>query len=104
MNHRTIANSGDVRIDGIKLLELDGCPCLEIRGLLFHSALAVETVEVHSKQKVQQVLISMTAARAGLSGAFKVDVPVPGNVDQVVLGHDTTPLWIRTRDTMELPQ
>lgn len=95
MSHPTVANPDDVRIFGIDRIEIDGMPNLRIRGLLFHSALAVDAIEVRTEGHAMRLLITMTPARTGLSGAFEANVPIPANVQQVLFGASDAAIWQR---------
>lgn len=93
MSHTAIATTDDVRFLGIDRVEVDGHPHLRIRGLVFHSALAVESIEVRPEPDAQRLLVTMTPARDGLSGAFEADVPLPANVHRVLFGQSDTAIW-----------
>ncbi len=95
MSQTTVANPDDVRILGLDSVEIDGIPNLRIRGLVFHSALAVGAIEVRAEGQAQRLLITMTPARTGLSGAFEANVPIPANVHHVLFGAYDAAIWQR---------
>lgn len=70
-------------------------PQLHVVGLSFHSALAVKHVEVVPDGSGLNLLVELTAARAGQSGRFEVWVPLPSPDTPVTFGQDKQPIWPR---------
>lgn len=66
------------------------------KGLLFHSAMVVDRVEVLPAEDAMRLVVTMALTRPGASGAFEVDVPLSGEIKSVVFGADRTPVWRRT--------
>ncbi|MES2264560.1 MAG: hypothetical protein V4724_39180 [Pseudomonadota bacterium] len=90
-----IAEAKDVKFFAIEEVNIEGSTSLHIKGLVFHSAISVENVQVQKNQDSAAVLVAMTQAMPGLSGAFEVSVPLAGNIKTVLFGNASTPIWRR---------
>ena len=66
---------------------------LHLRGLVFHSALAVKGIEIAAEPDGQWVRVGLTPASKGLSGAFEVDVPLLESKKNVKFGPLKTKIW-----------
>ena len=93
MNHPTVVEAKDVRFFEIKEVNSKGAHTLRLKGLVFHSALAVETVEVSQAGGAVRVMVKLTPAKKGLSGTFEVDVPLPQQDSRVLFGPSEVQLW-----------
>jgi hypothetical protein len=80
-----------------KLVELpDRKPIkLQISGLAFHSALAVEKITTDIEGRSLIVDVYLCLARPGLSGSFDYDFYVPDSVHEVRFGAEKTVIWTR---------
>lgn len=81
----------------IKIRETKTSPTisLEISGLAFHSALAVEKIEVVAEDSTETVLIHLVLVRKGLGGSFDYEFSVPNNINEVRFGPDKHLIWKR---------
>jgi hypothetical protein len=68
---------------------------VEISGLAFHSALAVERVETSLEGETMVVRVVLGPARKGLSGRFSYAAQVPATVTRVVFGKKGAEIWRR---------
>ncbi len=80
-----------------KLKETNGHPpySLELSGLAFHSALAVEKIDTDVNQPVLTVYVHLVPAKKGLSGSFEYKFIVPQDVSEVRFGNDQHKIWVR---------
>lgn len=97
MNHPTHVEARDVRFFEIKEMQSGGARILKLKGLVFHSALAVETIEVSEAGDGVRVMVKLTPAKKGLSGAFEVDVPLPNENSRVLFGPSEVQIWPAAR-------
>lgn len=74
-------------------MDAHGGARVAVSGLAFHSALAVDRVTTPREGRAIVVLVHLVPARAGISGRFTVDVPVPPDVDEVLFGNERQLLW-----------
>jgi len=91
-----IAEVQDVRFHSLDEIKRGGAAFCRIKGLLFHSAMVVDRVEVLPAENAMWLIVAMGLTRPGASGAFEVDVPLSGDIKSVVFGTDHTPIWRRT--------
>jgi hypothetical protein len=66
---------------------------LEISGLAFHSALAVEKMENERRGEILYVRLVLVPARKGISGRFSYKIPIPDGVTKVVFGNNQHKVW-----------
>ncbi|MES2347166.1 MAG: hypothetical protein V4641_06295 [Pseudomonadota bacterium] len=93
MKEEKIAEVQDVRLLSLGQIEKDGSAFCSIKGLLFHSAMVVERVDLHRAESVMQVRVVMALTRPGQSGAFDIDIPLSGGIKSIVFGDAHTPIW-----------
>lgn len=95
MDHIRFAESADVHFHHIDEVSLDGNGLLRIKGLIMHSSVVADHVDLHHEQHAVHILVSMAMARPGKSGLFELYVPLPARIGQVTFGQKRTPLWER---------
>ena len=83
----------DVQNFSISEHPIDGGREIEISGLAFHSALAVEKMTTEVRGDLLIVRVILVPAREGLSGRFKFNVSVPPGVKMVVFGDQMKEVW-----------
>lgn len=93
MAYPEFVDAKDVRFFEITEVTKGDRNYLHLRGLVFHSALAVKGVEITAEPDGQWVLISLTPTTKGLSGAFEVDVPLLESKKVVKFGPLKTKIW-----------
>ncbi len=93
MSYPTIVEAKDVRFFEIKEYQTTGGRSVKLKGLVFHSALAVSGVDVIPTENTVQVLVRLTPARKGLSGSFQVDVPLPMPNSRILFGPANVQIW-----------
>lgn len=91
-----IAEVQDVRFHSLDEIKKGGVAFCRIKGLLFHSAMVVDRVEVLPAENAMRLIVTMALTRPGASGAFEIDVPLSGEIKSIVFGADRTPVWRRT--------
>ena len=67
-------------------------PAVAIKGLVFHSSLAVERIDQVRVAEEIVLEVWLTPARAGLSGSFEVTVPTQG-VKRILFGPGREQIW-----------
>jgi hypothetical protein len=95
MGKGRIAELQDVRFYSLDEIEDDGNAFCHIKGMLFHSGMVVEHVEMQSMNDAMLVTVSMVPTRSGLSGAFDIEVPLSSITKSVIFGASRTPVWTR---------
>lgn len=103
MSTQQIAEVQDVKFLAFEEREVDGKAMLCIRGLVFHSAIAVESIRVQRAGDIAHVLVTLTEARPDLSGGFKASVDLSGGVRTVLFGNIRTPIWRQKLINVTLP-
>jgi hypothetical protein len=68
---------------------------LQISGLAFHSAFAVEEITTERQGHDMVIEVHLVRARDGLTGSFNHTVPVPADVNRVLFGKDRKEIWRR---------
>ena len=68
---------------------------LQISGLAFHSALAVDKMTTERQGQDLIVELHLVRSRKGLSGSFNYTVAVPADVARVLFGKDRKEIWKR---------
>lgn len=92
MNYPEFVDAKDVRFFEIRKVKLGDTHVLRVKGLVFHSALAVDTVEITNRGSNINIMVKLTPARKGLSGMFQIDVPVQDN-SHVLFGPSNVQVW-----------
>lgn len=82
----------DVIFDEIAEITMIGRPILRLRGLVFHSSMAVDAVSIEHRGNSAHVHVTLVPTGKGRSGNFAVDVPLDG-VSRVLFGPAATQLW-----------
>jgi len=93
MSYPTIVEAKDVRFFEIKEYQAIGGRSVKLKGLVFHSALAVSGIDVIPAGDTVQVLVRLTPAKKGLSGSFQVDVPLPSPNSRILFGPSNVQIW-----------
>lgn len=88
-----IAEAKDVYFSPSEIQLRNGKPELKIRGLIFHSAIVAEDLQVVQEGSAARILIEMALTRPGKSGRFEVTVPLSDNVKRVIFGTAGNELW-----------
>lgn len=91
MSYPRIAETSDVRFQPLEI----GHAQLTLRGLLFHSAIVVENVQIIDEAGAARILIEMAPARSGKSGSFTISVPLSENTQCVTFGQAKAEIWAR---------
>ena len=69
---------------------------LQISGLAFHSALAVEKMTTKKEGNNLIVELHLVRAQKGLSGSFSYKIPVPEDATSVLFGKARKEIWRRS--------
>lgn len=93
MSYPDFVEAKDVRFFEVKAIRDEESLHLHIAGLVFHSALAVERVEIRNDGPNAWVMVKLTPAAKGLSGKFKVDVPMRLPEETVLFGPTKVKIW-----------
>jgi hypothetical protein len=85
----------DVQFFKVVELPSQKTTAIEISGLAFHSALAVEKITTDIKGKSLMVEVYLCPARPGLSGSFDYELSIPDSVNEVRFGGEKFVVWRR---------
>jgi hypothetical protein len=83
-------------VQNFHVVESPDKSALEVSGLAFHSALAVEGMTTERRGDDLTVELRLVLARKGLSGSFSYAVGVPVGVNRVLFGRDRKEIWRRS--------
>ena len=93
MNYPKVVEAKDVRFFEIKEVKIGGTRVLKLKGLVFHSALAVEGIDVTPVGNDERVMIRLTPTKKGLSGSFEIEVPLKSQNSHVLFGSSEEQIW-----------
>jgi hypothetical protein len=74
---------------------------LELSGLCFHSALAVDGITLKTNDPDLVVMVRVALAHGQMSGSFDYNLVVPNQVDRVLFGRKENVVW--TRQSVSIP-
>ena len=88
-----IVQAKDVKFTEISELRTpEETPVLKVRGLVFHSSLAVDHIDEKKEGDSIQIDVYLTPARKGLSGSFSISIPLDG-AQRVLFGPTHSQIW-----------
>lgn len=93
MTHPQFVAAKDVKFFEIREISKGDGRIIYLKGLVFHSSLAVKSVEVKSEGGHPWVLVSLTPAAAGLSGRFEIEVQIQGIAPRILFGPEKHIIW-----------
>jgi hypothetical protein len=93
MNYPKVVEAKDVRFFEIKEVNVAGTRALKLKGLVFHSALAVEGIDITQEGNDMRVTVKLTPAKKGLSGSFEVEIPLKSQDSRVLFGTSDEQIW-----------
>ena len=94
MSHPEYVDAKDVRFLALEPISMaDGSQHLRLKGLIFHSALAVQDVEIRTDGPNYWVMIKLTPTAKGLKGSFDFNVPLETTNRAVVFGPSKFQIW-----------
>lgn len=104
MDHIRFAESADVHFHNIAEVNLNATRLLWLKGLIMHSSVVADHVDLHHEQHAVHILVSMAmAVRPGKSGLFELYIPIPERISQVTFGRQRTVLWEREQSNQGEP-
>lgn len=103
MNHRGIAEYADIAFQNIEEVSTGENRLLRIKGLIMHSSIVAEHVDLHHEQHAVHILVSMALTRPGKSGLFELYIPIPDRISLVTFGKEEKVLWKRHLDDQSEP-
>lgn len=92
MSYPNQVEAKDVKFTQIELDQANGS-ILQLRGFIFHSALAVDQVSIADRDGARLVSISLVPVRSGRDGNFAIAVPLDNPGQKVLFGSSATPIW-----------
>lgn len=93
MNYPKIVEAKDVRFFELKEINVAGARKLKLKGLVFHSALAVDSIDIIPEGDVARVMVKLTPAKKGLSGSFEAEVALTSQDSRVLFGPSEQQIW-----------
>lgn len=88
-----IVEAKDVRFFEITEIPTSEGPAVKIRGLVFHSSLAVDHLDARRSGEDVVLEVFLTPARQGLSGSFSTNVPLSSGVKRILFGPSAAQIW-----------
>lgn len=68
---------------------------IEVSGLLFHSSMAIESIENIEQGEVIHLLVKSSPVKEGRTGNLKYVVPITENTNMITIGKEKDVLWKR---------
>ena len=87
-----IVEAKDVKFFEIVQISTPEGPAVRIRGLVFHSSLAVQRIEQKQIDGHVVLNVHLTPTRKGLKGSFEVDVLLRG-AESILFGPAQERIW-----------
>ncbi|MYN08898.1 hypothetical protein [Pseudoduganella aquatica] len=104
MSHIRFAESADVHFHNIAEVNLNGTRLLWIKGLIMHSSVVADHIDLHHEKHAVHILVSMAlAVRPGKSGLFELYIPIPDQISQVTFGKERAVLWASEQNNQDQP-
>lgn len=97
MPYPEFVEAADVKFLEIVELAVDGQKTLLVKGLIFHSALAVKDIETKREGQTTLVLVRLSPTKKGLSGAFEFKIPIDASHPVVLFGPARSQIWPSAR-------
>jgi hypothetical protein len=88
-----IVEAKDVRFSEIGVVETPDGRALRLRGLVFHSSLAVKDIKSSYAGDTAVIEVELAPVRKGMSGNFSIDLPLRSGVERVLFGHNQVQIW-----------
>lgn len=85
----------DVHFHNIEEVRLGNQSLLWIKGLIMHSAMVADHIELQHEQQQIHVQVTMALTQENKSGLFELYLPIPERIIQVTFGQERTILWTR---------
>lgn len=95
MNHIEFAECADVAFHNIDEVQVAENHLLHVKGLIFHSSIVADHVDLYPEQHAVHILVSMALTRPGKSGLFDLYIPIPDRITAVTFGTEKKTLWKR---------
>lgn len=89
----SVAEVKDVKFSSIAETSGPAGRMLRLEGLVFHSALAVRSIDQLRRGEAVVVEVKLTSALRGRSGSFAAEVALSPEVREVLFGRERTPIW-----------
>lgn len=83
----------DVQFFEKETIEKNSLKFVRISGLVFHSSMAVKSVDLKFKEDTAIIQVEIIPAKHGLSGRFSIDVPLSTGVNKILFGSTLDPIW-----------
>lgn len=88
-----IVEAKDVKFFEIAEVKTAAGPAVRIKGLVFHSSLAVQRIDQRKVGGDLILEVVLTPAKQGLSGSFTVEVPLSAGIERIVFGPSAVQVW-----------
>ena len=88
-----IVEAQDVKFFEIGEITTPSGRAVRIDGLVFHSSFAVDHIEQNKIDGDLVMDVFLTPAKAGISGRFKIEVPLADNVKRILFGPEKIQIW-----------
>jgi hypothetical protein len=88
-----IVEAKDVKFFEIKDALAPSGRVVKIKGLVFHSSLAVDHVDIQRSGENVTISVILTPARTGLSGSFTLEVPLAKDEKRILFGPSKVQIW-----------
>jgi hypothetical protein len=88
-----IVEAKDVKFYEITEIRKDSKTVVRIDGLVFHSSLAVQRIEIQKRDEAAVIYVFLVPAKKGLSGSFTTEVPIQGDVQRILFGKSEVQIW-----------
>lgn len=88
----------DVHFHNIEEIQTEKCRLLWIKGLIMHSAMVADHINLDPEQSNVNIQVAMALTRENKSGLFELYIPIPDRIAAITFGKAKTILWSRATE------
>jgi len=104
MFRKYIAEFPDVHFHNIEEIQAGKCHLLWIKGLIMHSAMVADHIELDPEQHNVNIQVAMALSQENKSGLFELYIPIPDRIAAVTFGKEKKILWRRATESQVASQ
>ncbi|WP_373991712.1 hypothetical protein [Duganella sp. BuS-21] len=95
MDNIDFADHTDIAFRNIEETRAGENRLLRVKGLIFHSSVVAEYIELHHEVDSVNILVWMAPTRPNKSGLFDLYIPITERTKQITFGVNKKLLWQR---------
>lgn len=98
MFRKYTAEFSDVHFHNIEEIQAGSCRLLWVKGLIMHSAMVADHIDLHPEQHCVNIQVAMALTQENKSGLFELCIPIPDRIAKITFGREHSVLWARTTE------